>query len=243
MWARSARNQRGVAFPSPVVILSVDRRGDGRRSPSSPPAAASPPSARSPRVRLAEQPTATPSADDADDRSPSRAEPPVDRSKVYVEVYNNSGITGLAGRVAATRHAARLAGRRRRQLVRHHPRHRPSTTPRRLKPRPKLLALDLGIRRQRRAVDPMRLDRLTVILTGPTRPDPERSTAPSGAPTGVHGRLQPWTSPPTRPPERYAALVRVAGERDRRAGLRRHPRAHRGRPPSRPTCIPKHPRC
>ena len=42
--------------------------------------------------------------------------------KVYVEVYNNSGITGLAGRVAATGHPGRLAGRRLRQLVRHHPR-------------------------------------------------------------------------------------------------------------------------
>jgi hypothetical protein len=40
--------------------------------------------------------------------------------------------------------------------------------PPRLKAAGHLLALDLGIRRSMPAVTPMRLDRLTVILTGPT---------------------------------------------------------------------------
>ena len=39
--------------------------------------------------------------------------------------------------------------------------------PKRLAKAGKLLALDLGIQRTAPAVDPMRLDRLTVILTGP----------------------------------------------------------------------------
>jgi hypothetical protein len=39
--------------------------------------------------------------------------------------------------------------------------------PQRLERAGKLLALDLGIQRTAPAVDPMRLDRLTVILTGP----------------------------------------------------------------------------
>ena len=46
----------------------------------------------------------------------------------------------------------------------------PATTvyyPPRLERAGKLLALDLGIQRTAPAVDPMRLDRLTVILTGP----------------------------------------------------------------------------
>jgi hypothetical protein len=46
----------------------------------------------------------------------------------------------------------------------------PSTTvyyPARLKRAGKQLALDLGIKRTAKAVDPMKLDRLTIILTGP----------------------------------------------------------------------------
>ena len=53
---------------------------------------------------------------------PKKPEPVVKRGEVYVEVYNNSGITGLAGRRRRQGVRRRLAGRRRRQLVRHHPR-------------------------------------------------------------------------------------------------------------------------
>ena len=99
------RNQRGVAFPSPVVILSIvavamagiayvatqgeepterevttvsgPRHDDRARRPRR--------SARSSRRRPR--------------RSPSRRS---SRGEVYVEVYNNSGITGLAGTGAGT---------------------------------------------------------------------------------------------------------------------------------------------
>ena len=87
------------------------------------------------------------------------------RSRTYVEVYNNSGITGLAGRVAGK---AADAGW---QVVGSDNWYGtiPATTvyyPQRLKAEAKVLGLDLGIRRLAPAVDPMRLDRLTVILTG-----------------------------------------------------------------------------
>ena len=89
----------------------------------------------------------------------------VERGKVYVEVYNNSGITGLAGALAAQAIRRRLAGRRVRQLVRHDPRlHRLLPRAAARQPR-RMLALDLGIGRVVPAIEPMDLDRLTVILT------------------------------------------------------------------------------
>ena len=88
------------------------------------------------------------------------------RGKVYVEVYNNSGITGLAGQVADR------AGDIGWQIVGTDNWYGtiPATTvyyPARLKEAAKTLALDLGIQRTAPAVDPMRLDRLTLVLTQP----------------------------------------------------------------------------
>ena len=88
------------------------------------------------------------------------------RGKVYVEVYNNSGVTGLAGQVAdrATDIGWKVVGSDNWYGT------IPATTvyyPERLKRAAKTLALDLGIRRTALAVDPMRRDRLTLILTDP----------------------------------------------------------------------------
>jgi hypothetical protein len=88
----------------------------------------------------------------------------VRRSTTYVEVYNNSGISGLAGRTA-TRAAG--AGW---QVVGSDNWYGtiPSSTvyyPARLLPAARLLARDLGIHRLMPAIAPMRGDRLTVILT------------------------------------------------------------------------------
>ena len=96
--------------------------------------------------------------------SPSRPSPPIDKGKVYVEVYNNSGVTGLAGRVAATATQAgwKVVGSDNWYGT------IPASTvyyPPRLARAARALALDLGIRRTAPAVDPMKLDRLTVILT------------------------------------------------------------------------------
>ena len=49
--------------------------------------------------------------------------PTVKRSEVYIDVYNNSNITGLASRTSERHRGRRVAGRRLRQLVRHDPGH------------------------------------------------------------------------------------------------------------------------
>jgi hypothetical protein len=95
-----------------------------------------------------------------------KKKPPVQRGKVYVEVYNNSGITGLAGQVAGK--ASGIGW----QVVGSDNWYGtiPTTTvyyPHQLEAAAKQLALDLGVKRTAPAVDPMRMDRLTVILTGP----------------------------------------------------------------------------
>ena len=156
------RDERGVAVPSPLVMLSIiavamagiafaathDRPSDERRieivsGPSDPVA-----------------PVATPSAE------PTKApKPPVKRGKVMIEVYNNSGIQGLAGTTAEKAVAAGWQVVGTDNWVGTVP---TSTVyyPNRLKAAAKLLALDLGIGRVQPAVDPMRLDALTVVLTG-----------------------------------------------------------------------------
>ena len=88
----------------------------------------------------------------------------VKRGDVYVDVYNNSNITGLAGQTA-TRIAS--AGW---QVVGSDNWYGtiPATTiyyPPRLEAAARLLSRDLGIQRVIPAIDPMSMDRLTVILT------------------------------------------------------------------------------
>jgi hypothetical protein len=93
-----------------------------------------------------------------------KEEPAVRRGDVYVEVYNNSGISGLAGSTAS-----RLSGAGW-QVVGSDNWYGtiPSSTvyyPERLEAAAKMLARDLGVKRLKPAISPMRLDRLTVILT------------------------------------------------------------------------------
>jgi hypothetical protein len=169
MGARPSRrtDQRGVVFPSPVVILSVvavamagiafvatrDGGGEPEREITSV-------SAPEPT------PTETAAAPTAEPTPTKKPKPQVQRGKVYVEVYNNSNVTGLAGRVAtqATQIGWQVVGSDNWYGT------IPASTvyfPQRLERAAKQLALDLGIQRTAPAVDPMRLDRLTVILTGP----------------------------------------------------------------------------
>jgi hypothetical protein len=93
-----------------------------------------------------------------------RTLPVVHRRGTYVVVFNNSGITGLAGRTSE-----RLAGAGWNVVgsdnwygtI-------PASTvyyPASLRAEAQLLAKDLGIERLKAAIDPMQLDRLTVILT------------------------------------------------------------------------------
>ena len=164
----SRLDQRGVVFPSPVMILSiiaVAMAGVAWVATRH----------TAPTERLVE-PAAhqSPSASHSTYHPPTPhrthqsqpAKPKVDRSQVVVEVFNNSGVTGLAGSVAArTAHAGwQVVGSDNWYGT------IPSSTvyfPPRLKAAGHLLALDLGIHRVMPAVAPMRLDRLTVILTGP----------------------------------------------------------------------------
>ena len=162
---RHVRDDRGVAFPSPLVILSIvavamagiafvttiDRGGDSKMEQVSRPAPTS-------------SATTTPSVAPTPKPIVKKKAPKVVRNKVYVEVYNNSGISGLA---ASTASKAQNSGW---QVVASDNWYGtiPASTvyyPTRLKAAAKLLATDLGIARVIPAVDPMNRDRLTVILT------------------------------------------------------------------------------
>lgn len=169
---RSARRQdAGVAFPSPVVLLSVvavvmasvsfivTRDQAPAEQPSAttvaePSASASP---TEPEVAASSKPI----------KKKKKEEPkeePLDRSAVYVVVFNNSGITGLAGQYsgAATNLGWQVVGSDNWYGT------IPTSTvyyPAQLAEAGEQLALDLGIGRVAPAVDPMSPDRLTVILT------------------------------------------------------------------------------
>jgi hypothetical protein len=160
------RDERGVAVPSPLVMLSIiavamaaiafvatrDQPSDEVRitpAGSSESAAAPSPSVAPPVVEPTEKP-----------------EPRVKRGQVMVVVFNNSGIQGLAGSTGAKAVAAGW------QLVGTDNWYGtvPSSTvyfpTERLKPAARLLALDLGIDRVQPSTGAMRLDALTVVLTG-----------------------------------------------------------------------------
>jgi hypothetical protein len=157
------RTERGVVFPSPVVILTVVAifaAGVAYLATQG-----QPPTEREVTITAA-QPSAsatpTPSMPTTTPEKPKK--PAIDKGKVYVEVYNNSGIKGLAGRVATT---ATQAGWRVVGSDNWYGSIPASTVyyPAKLQRAAKALALDLGIRRTVPAIDPMKLDRLTVILT------------------------------------------------------------------------------
>ena len=163
------RNERGVVFPSPVVMLSVvavamagvayvatrsEAPAEREVTTVAQPEKVQPSETTPPRQKIPHH------------KKPAikKAEPVVERGKVYVEVYNNSGISGLAGSTAARAQGAgwEVVGSDNWYGT------IPATTiyyPEDLKPAARLLAQDLGVQRVMPAVDPMSTDRLTVILT------------------------------------------------------------------------------
>jgi hypothetical protein len=163
------RDERGVVFPSPVVMLSVVAVAMAGvayvATQSEAPAEREVATVAQPQEEP--QPSKAPPPQKLPKGEPpaiKKAEPEVERSKVYVEVYNNSGITGLAGSAAAQASGAGW------QVVGSDNWYGtiPASTvyyPERLKAAARMLALDLGIGRVMPAIDPMDLDRLTVILT------------------------------------------------------------------------------
>jgi hypothetical protein len=166
--ASHRRDERGVAFPSPVVMLSIiavamagfayvatsdDEPTEKRITTTSAPASQAP--APEP------VPTAAPAPVE---KTTKPKKPQVKRGEVYVEVYNNSGISGLAAGTAAkaTQVGWQVVGEDNWYGA------IPASTvyyPARLAAAGKLLALDLGIARTALAVEPMRMDRLTIVLT------------------------------------------------------------------------------
>ncbi|MFC6286009.1 LytR C-terminal domain-containing protein [Nocardioides sp. GCM10027113] len=159
------RDERGVVFPSPVVMLSIVAVAMAGiayvATQGQDPTEREIISAAQPAAPADPQPTFKP--EKIEKKKP--AKPPVRRNRVYVEVYNNSGITGLAGRYAqrAGEIGWRVVGSDNWYGT------IPASTvyfPEKLEREGKLLALDLGIRRVMPAVDgPMKSDRLTVVLT------------------------------------------------------------------------------
>ncbi|HZJ06375.1 MAG TPA: LytR C-terminal domain-containing protein [Nocardioidaceae bacterium] len=168
------RDQRGIALPSPIAMVSlgavvlagvafVTTAGDSDQ-PADTARAVTASSSPTPS-KTAEQPVIKKQADAKPEAEKKKVEKePVRRSDVYVEVYNNSGITGLAGATANTIAGAGW------QVVGSDNWYGtiPASTvyyPDRLRQQAQQLAKDLGISRIMPAISPMRFDRLTVILT------------------------------------------------------------------------------
>jgi LytR cell envelope-related transcriptional attenuator len=162
-------DQRGIALSSPVAMLSAAAvvlagvaffstgRDQQPAQVAEPVTAATTPTPSVTPAHMAPKQTIT-------KKKVVKKAPEVRRGGTIVEVYNNSGISGLAGR---TSRRASGAGW---QVVGSDNWYGtiPASTvyyPARLQPQAKLLARDLGIERLRRSIAPMRFDRLTVILT------------------------------------------------------------------------------
>jgi LytR cell envelope-related transcriptional attenuator len=175
---RRTRDERGVAFPSPLVMLSViaivmagiafvatkdqpafERRIEvaGQQSPDG--ATAAEKARKGPQKAVEKKERADKPKDKA------KKKKPVERGEVYVVVFNNSGITGLASRVATR---AQGLGWNVVGSDNWYGTIDTSTVyfPAELEQAAKVLAKDLGITRTKPAIDPMQFDRLTVILTG-----------------------------------------------------------------------------
>lgn len=160
--AARSRDQHGVATSTPLAVLSVAAvvlagvtfiatNGPGP-DPRVGVAAASTPTVRPSPTAVAPAPA-----------RPTRR-PPVRRGDTYVEVFNNSGIRGLAGSTAARAQGAgwRVVGSANWYGT------IPASTvyyPPRLRRQAAVLGRDLGIARLRPVIAPMGGDRLTVILT------------------------------------------------------------------------------
>jgi hypothetical protein len=165
---RRAADQRGVALSSPVALLSAAAVVIAG-------AAFFATNGEQPTVDVAKPVTATPTAPPPSVtavvpviKEKKRKLPPVRRAGTYVEVYNNSGISGLAGSTAERASGAgwKVVGSDNWYGT------IPASTvyyPARLEAEAKLLGRDLGVRRLRPSISPMRLDRLTVILTADYR--------------------------------------------------------------------------
>lgn len=159
-----------MAFPSPVAILSVIAIAmagvayvatQGEQPTEREVTTVARPAEKPSRTARTAEPFAKQQLPDSKRK---RIEPELVRSEVYVEVYNNSGIDGLAAGVADR---AQTIGWRVVGADNWYGSVPGSTVyhPERLKAAGKQLALDLGIDRVMPAIDSMAQDRLTIVLT------------------------------------------------------------------------------
>ena len=158
---RRSRSERGVAFPSPLVMLSIIAIAmAGFAFVATRDAGPVERKVTTAAVTSSETVEPTPVAP----VKTTKPKPTIKRGEVYVEVFNNSGIKGLAATTAAkaTQVGWQVVGED--NWVGSIP---ASTVyyPERLKAAAKQLALDLGIGRTSQAVEPMKMDRLTIVLT------------------------------------------------------------------------------
>jgi LytR cell envelope-related transcriptional attenuator len=165
------RDERGLLLSSPLALLSAGAvvlagaafvATNGSSEQAQTPRAAAVTSTPAP-TRTAG--TGRPQVVEKKRQQKKRApRPAVRRGETYVEVYNNSGISGLAGSTAARAAGAGW------QVVGSDNWYGtiPASTvyyPPRLHAAAELLGKDLGIDRLKPSIAPMRGDRLTVILT------------------------------------------------------------------------------
>ncbi|MBO9521719.1 MAG: LytR C-terminal domain-containing protein [Nocardioidaceae bacterium] len=166
---RRVRDEHGFVLPTRLMVFSISAvaiaglafvatQGDDKPDTASPAASSS---------KTSQKPAAKPTkkADPVPPATSTPKPPPVvDRAKVFVVVFNNSNIKGLAGRIATRAQGAgwnvvgsdNWYGTIDTSTVYYGPK---------LKAAADLLAKDLGVTRVKPAIDPMRADRLTVILT------------------------------------------------------------------------------
>jgi hypothetical protein len=172
------RDQRGLVLPARLMVASISMvalAGLGylaTQSGDDTPDKAGPAAVSKHELGAKDLTTPAPTAGSGDTTGdpspaaePTRAAPVVRRGKVYVVVFNNSNVKGLAGKTATR---AQKAGWNVVGTDNWYGTIDTSTVyyPARLKAAATLLAHDLGITRVKPSIAPMRNDRVTVILTG-----------------------------------------------------------------------------
>ena len=158
------RDERGFVLPTRLLALCVSAVAMSvlvyvANDPDQPSNPAATPAKSTPSQTATSAPaTTTPTV------KPKPKPKPLKRGEVFVEVFNNTRTKGLAGGVAEK---ARIAGWNVVGSDNWYGTIDGSTIyfPPRLKAAGKALGMDLGIKRVKLAEQPMRLDRLTVILT------------------------------------------------------------------------------
>ena len=159
------RDERGLVLPTRLMVFSISavvlaglafvatQSGQG-------PDTASPAAVSRPKPTLTTAPSTAPVAP----TTRGKAKPAVRRDAVSVVVFNNSNVKGLAGKTATR---AQRVGWNVVATDNWYGTVDATTVyyPPRLKAAGTLLAHDLGITRVKPSIDPMRTDRLTVILT------------------------------------------------------------------------------